>query len=133
VHRLRSHNATLAGARRTKRYASELRTVAANIELMPLWKLQRIGNEVDEFLYRRAEFADGSIRLLPGVPAAFESLHGLVVDVERWALSHLEQAAALTSRFDAARLPHDIARTREVALTRASTRGNGRARARANP
>jgi hypothetical protein len=35
--------------------------------------------------------------------------------VERWALSHLEQAAALTSRFDAARLPHDIARTRAVA------------------
>ena len=85
VDRLRSHNPTLAGARRTQRYESELNTVAANIELMPLWKLQRIGNDVDEFLYRRAEFADGSIRLLPGVPAAFKSLHGLVVDVVRGA------------------------------------------------
>jgi hypothetical protein len=52
---------------------------------MLLWKLQRIGNDVDEFLYRRAEFADGSIRLLSGVPAAFKSPHGLVIDVVRGA------------------------------------------------
>ncbi len=57
----------------------------ATIVTMPLWKLQTVGSERDEFLYRQAELADGGIRLLPGVPQAFRSLYGLVLDAVRGA------------------------------------------------
>jgi hypothetical protein len=59
--------------------------VAGTIEAMPLWKLQTVGGERDEFLYAQAEFAGESIRLLPGVPAAFRALYGLVLDAVRGA------------------------------------------------
>lgn len=62
-----------------------MRRVAATVERMPLWKLQTVGGEVDEFLYRQAEFADRAIRLLPGVPQAFRTLHGIVLDAVRGA------------------------------------------------
>ena len=57
--------------------------VAAIIVKMPLWKLQRIGNRDNEFLYRRAEYRDRSIRLLPGVPAAFRSFHPMLTSMIR--------------------------------------------------
>ena len=59
--------------------------VAGTIKGMPLWRLQTVASEHDEFLYREAEFADDSIRLLPGVPAAFRALYGLVLDAVRGA------------------------------------------------
>jgi hypothetical protein len=59
--------------------------VAGTIEAMPLWKLQTVGGERDEFLYREAEFANHTIRLLPGVSAAFRALYGLVLDAVRGA------------------------------------------------
>jgi hypothetical protein len=59
--------------------------VAKTVATMPLWKLQAVGGEPDEFLYRRSEFVDGGIRLLPGVPAAFRALYGLVLDAVRGA------------------------------------------------
>jgi len=59
--------------------------VAGTIEAMPLWKLQTVGGERDEFLYAQAEFEDDAIRLLPGVPAAFRALHSLVLDAVRGA------------------------------------------------
>ena len=52
---------------------------------MPLWKLQTVGSERDEFLYAQAELAGGTIRLRPGVPAAFRALYGLVLDAVRGA------------------------------------------------
>jgi hypothetical protein len=52
---------------------------------MPLWKLQTVGGERDEFLYREAELAGDTIRLLPGVPAAFRALYRLVLDAVRGA------------------------------------------------
>ena len=59
--------------------------MAKTIAEMPLWKLQTVGSESDEFLYREAEFADRAIRLRPGVPAAFRALYGLVLDAVRGA------------------------------------------------
>jgi hypothetical protein len=76
---------TLSAARAGRRWRGLLRRVAGTIRGMPLWKLQRVGNDIDEFLYRKAEFAGGSIRLLPGVPLAFRTLHGLVLDAVRGA------------------------------------------------
>jgi hypothetical protein len=59
--------------------------VAGTIHAMPLWKLQTVGGERDEFLYREAEFAAEEIRLLPGAAAAFRALYRLVLDAVRGA------------------------------------------------
>jgi 5-methylcytosine-specific restriction endonuclease McrA len=59
--------------------------VADTVSKMPLWKLQTVGSETDPFLYRKSEYSAGSIRLLPGVPAAFRALYGLVLDAVRGA------------------------------------------------
>jgi hypothetical protein len=59
--------------------------IAGVIRLMPLWKLQTVSGEVPEFLYRQAEFRGDRIRLLPGVPRAFRSFHGLTTNLVRGA------------------------------------------------
>ena len=76
---------TLAAARAARGWPALVRKVAAVIVTMPLWKLQTVGSERDEFLYRQAEFNDRSIRLLPGVPQALRALYGLVLDAVRGA------------------------------------------------
>jgi hypothetical protein len=79
-------HATLPAARAAKlRWHTLVTKVAGTIVAMPLWKLQTVGGERDEFLYREAEFAGDEIRLLPGVPAAFRALYGLVLDAVRGA------------------------------------------------
>lgn len=84
IERQQSH-ATLAAVRRDSSWSRLVGQVARTIRVMPLWKLQTVGSESDEFLYRQSEFADNSIRLLPGVPDAFRSLHGIVLDSVRGA------------------------------------------------
>jgi hypothetical protein len=55
-----------------------VREVAGTVERMPLWKLQVIAGKPDEFLYRREDFAKGTITLLPGVAFCFRSFHGFI-------------------------------------------------------
>jgi hypothetical protein len=62
----RKHAPTLPAARRSKQWASLVRRIALLLDDMPLWKLQRIGHEYVEFLYRRGPQPD-EITLLPGV------------------------------------------------------------------
>lgn len=82
----RSRHGSLAAARQNSRSWTALRgQVARVIRVMPLWKLQTIARESAEFLYRKAEFRDDHIRLLPGVPAALRSFHGLVTHLVRGA------------------------------------------------
>jgi hypothetical protein len=77
---------TLPAVRTAKmRWHTLVTKVAGTISGMPLWKLQTVPGERDEFLYREKEFADDTIRLLPGVPAAFRALYGLVLDAVRGA------------------------------------------------
>jgi hypothetical protein len=76
---------SLAALRRSPRWRGLRGTVRRKIIEDPLARLQRVGNETDEFLYRMAEFAGDNIRLLPGVPAAFRALYGLVLDAVRGA------------------------------------------------
>lgn len=77
---------TLPAARAAKlRWHTLVTKVTGTIEGMPLWKLQTVGGERDEFLYREKEFAHDAIRLLPGVPAAFRALYRLVLDAVRGA------------------------------------------------
>lgn len=59
--------------------------VAKVIRGQPLWKLQTVADEPSEFLYRKAEFHDDRIRLLPGVASAFRNCHGLVTNLVRGA------------------------------------------------
>jgi hypothetical protein len=87
-------HATSPAARAAKlRWHTLVTRVAGTIVAMPLWKLQTVGGERDEFLYREAEFANQTVRLLPGVPAAFRALYGLVLDAVRGAW--LRQIAAI--------------------------------------
>jgi hypothetical protein len=79
-------HATLPAARAAQlRWHTLVTRVAGTIEAMPLWKLQTVGGERDEFLYREAELVEHAIRLLPGVPAAFRALYRLVLDAVRGA------------------------------------------------
>ena len=57
--------------------------VAAVIIKMPLWKLQNIGNEANEFLYRHSDYRNRTILLLPGVPDAFRAFHPLLTSMIR--------------------------------------------------
>jgi hypothetical protein len=62
----RAHASTLPAARRSRHWATLVRRFARLLGAMPLWKLQRIGHEYVEFLYRRGPQPD-EITLLPGV------------------------------------------------------------------
>jgi hypothetical protein len=79
-------HATLPAARAAKlRWHTLVTKVAGTVSGQPLWKLQTVAGERDEFLYREKEATEDTIRLLPGVPAAFRSLYGLVLDAVRGA------------------------------------------------
>lgn len=76
----------LAAARQDTRSWTRLRNqVARVIRAMPLWKLQTIGREPNEFLYREADYREDAICLLPGVPAALKNFHGLITNLIRGA------------------------------------------------
>ena len=52
--------------------------VVGTIKDQPLWKLQLVGKEIDEFIYRQDKLEDGCIELFPGVSSVFRSFHGLI-------------------------------------------------------
>src|SRR5262249_46076578 len=58
--------------------------VAQTVRVMPLWKLQTVGGQDDEFLYsnRRGEAVD-HIELRPGVMFTLRRFHGLVQELVR--------------------------------------------------
>lgn len=60
-----------------------VRKVATTVKQMPLWKLQSVGREADEFLYRKADFANDSIVLRSGVADTLRSFHGLITHLIR--------------------------------------------------
>jgi 5-methylcytosine-specific restriction endonuclease McrA len=53
-------------------------SVIGTIKQQPLWKLQMVGKEIDEFIYRQDQLVEKCVQLLPGVSAAFRSYHGLI-------------------------------------------------------
>lgn len=55
-----------------------VRRVAATVEKMPLWKLQIVAGKPQEFLYRKEDFKNRSITLLPGVASHLRAFHWLV-------------------------------------------------------
>ncbi len=59
--------------------------VADTIEKMPLWRLQLVGDQADEFLYRRDRFLHRRVTLEPGVAGCFRSFHSFIVNMVRGA------------------------------------------------
>ncbi len=66
-----------------KQWQFLVRRVASIIVKMPLWKLQTVAGSSNEFLYKKREYQNRSIRLLPGVPLAFRSFHVLLTSMIR--------------------------------------------------
>jgi len=62
---------------------------------MPLWKLQRVGESVDAFIYRQDYLKNDCIILLPGVAASMRAFHGLISELIRssW-IRYLRQTKA---------------------------------------
>jgi hypothetical protein len=88
VHERETHDGKLLAARQNSRSWEALRqSVRKVIVEQPLWKLQTIGRERIEFLYRKEEYrkADDSIRLIPGVATALRNFYGLVTNLIRGA------------------------------------------------
>ena len=54
--------------------------VAEVVRVMPLWKLQTIGQELDDFLYPNTE-KGSEIELRPGVAYCLRQFHGLIQDL----------------------------------------------------
>lgn len=65
-------------------WSSLVARVARVLKKMPLWKLQRVGDGVLDFLYPNVETGD-AIELRPGVAFCFRRFHGLVEDLLRGA------------------------------------------------
>jgi hypothetical protein len=59
--------------------------VAEIVQRMPLWKLQRVGDHVLDFLYPNTKGRGNSVALRPGVAYCFRRFHGLIEDLVRGA------------------------------------------------
>ncbi len=83
------------------------RRVAQVIRTMPLWKLQIVAGSSNEFLYRRSEYENASIRLLPGAVRSFRDLYVIVTNFVRGAWVSQIQSIGFNRNIlgDAAALP----------------------------
>jgi hypothetical protein len=83
-----THGGSIANAMKDNRAWHRLvRKVAAVVRVMPLWKLQTVGQEKLDFLYNND--AQGRVIILrPGVAFCFRKFHALISDLVRgaWAL-----------------------------------------------
>jgi hypothetical protein len=78
----RAQSPLLSEFRHTREWSRLVKRVATVIEVMPLWKLQTVGNGTLEFLYDN--LGTGSvITLKAGVAACLRRFHGLLGDLVR--------------------------------------------------
>ena len=61
------------------------RRVSGVIRTMPLWKLQVVAGAPNEFIYRREEYANGVIRVLPDAVRSFRDLYVIITNFVRGA------------------------------------------------
>ena len=71
--RSRCYGVLAVGRRDQASWGRLVREVARTVEIMPLWKLQVVAGTPDEFLYRRADYADRRITLLPAPAGGYGS------------------------------------------------------------
>lgn len=73
------YDGSLSSAAKDSAKWRQLRTsVSSVIRNMPLWKLQLVAGEQQEFLYRRDEYRSGAIRLLPDAVESFRDMYVIV-------------------------------------------------------
>ena len=83
---------SLGAAKRNPKIWSALVTKVSKIVIeMPLWRLQNVGNQQWEFLYKRSEFDGESIHLSAPVPSYFRAFHPMLTSMirGRW-VSHVK-------------------------------------------
>ena len=66
------------------------RKVERTVKKMPLWKLQTVGSERLDFLYKNVDVG-GVVRLEPGVAYCFRAFYPMVTDMIEGAWSHFVQ------------------------------------------
>ncbi len=59
--------------------------VARVIRTMPLWKLQVVAGITHEFIYRREDYSNGAIRVLPSAVRSFRDLYVIITNFVRGA------------------------------------------------
>ncbi len=78
------HGDSLSAVMRMPAWRTLVRDVATVVRIMPLWKLQTVGQERLDFLYVAGE-TDRTIRLQAGVAYCFRKFHALISDLVRGA------------------------------------------------
>lgn len=85
VERAISHQGSLERLKADhKRWRSLLTSIRRTVEVMPLWKLQRMGQQVVDFLYPNVG-TGSTITLKPGVAYCLRKYYGLIGDLVRGA------------------------------------------------
>lgn len=82
-----AHGSLVAAKTNRRAWKSLVGNVSGIVRRMPLWRLQRVGDEVLDFLYPNKP-ADGrlsAIELRPGVAYCFRRFHGLIEELVRGA------------------------------------------------
>lgn len=93
------YEVSLSTAKRdTASWSALTRDVAGTVKKMPLWKLQWVGDQEDEFLYRKGRFDGRTIILEPGIAACFRNFYGFIVTLVRSAW--IEQILKIRSNRD---------------------------------
>jgi len=78
------HDGAIATAMREPAWKGMVRAVARVVQSMPLWKLQTVGQERLDFLYKNTGTGK-RIELKPGVAFCFRRFHALISDLVRGA------------------------------------------------
>jgi hypothetical protein len=97
VENLRIAHGTLLRARQSPTWNAAVTEAARLVKEMPLWRLQRLRNEVLDFLYAESPVAD-NIRLKPGVAANLRRFHAIIVRLAQSEWMHFIQSLPGNSR-----------------------------------
>jgi len=88
---LRQAHGTLVRARQSAAWTAAVTEATRLVKDMPLWRLQRLRNEVLDFLYSQSPVA-GHIRLKHGVAANLRRFHAIIVRLAQSEWMHFIQA-----------------------------------------
>ena len=78
ITKIRNHNGqSFSLFKLTSDWPKLIKEVSRQVKLMPLWRLQKVGGKVTDFLYPH-ELNDDSIQLRAGCSFCFRKFHGLI-------------------------------------------------------